>query len=247
LRLLPPRDGHRRARRALNALLVGNVLVLPATLVATLRAPANVAACSVPIAHVAFADVGFCIVLAFALVLRDAAWFATLGDLRARHGVFVVTGNHEFFYGASEWMETWRTMGLRVLDDEHHEGARIALIGVNDKARGASHTNRSAVIARARGGMTRGDVDVLLAHRPSDAEHAAALGIDVQLSGHIHAGQFVPLAWLVRRVEPYFAGLYRVGRMQLYVNSGAGYWGPPNRLGAQQEVALVEVSGARRS
>ena len=82
---------------------------------------------------------------------------------------------------------------------------------------------------------------VLLAHRPADAHEAARRGFHLQLSGHLHGGQFLPITWIMRWTEPFLAGLYRRGAMWLYVNRGAGYWGPPNRLGARQEITVLEV------
>ncbi|STQ97641.1 Uncharacterized metallophosphoesterase Cj0846 [Janthinobacterium lividum] len=61
---------------------------------------------------------------------------APLGELRARHGVFLVTGNHEYYSGAAPWVAEFRRLGLRVLMNEHavleHDGARLALAGVTD-------------------------------------------------------------------------------------------------------------------
>jgi predicted MPP superfamily phosphohydrolase len=82
----------------------------------------------------------------------------------------------------------------------------------------------------------------LLAHRPDCATRAAALGFDVQLSGHLHGGQFFPVTALLRATSRYVAGLYDVAGMQLYVSRGAGYWGPSLRLGAPQEVTLFELA-----
>jgi predicted MPP superfamily phosphohydrolase len=67
------------------------------------------------------------------------------------------------------------------------------------------------------------------------------LGFDLQLSGHMHAGQFFPITWLLRALYPYVAGLYFIGGLRLYVNRGAGYWGPPLRQGASKEIALIEL------
>ncbi|HRI52229.1 MAG TPA: hypothetical protein PLW65_18780, partial [Pseudomonadota bacterium] len=65
-----------RARRWVFALLLGNFALLPGTMVLTLYAAPQAAWWSVPLAHVAFADVGFCILLVAGLGARDAAWAA---------------------------------------------------------------------------------------------------------------------------------------------------------------------------
>ena len=85
---------------------------------------------------------------------------------------------------------------------------------------------------------------VLLAHHPSTIARAAPAGVDLQLSGHTHGGQLLPLGWLVRLFEPQAAGLGRHGRTWLYVNEGTGYWGPPLRVGTTQEITLVTLRRA---
>jgi predicted MPP superfamily phosphohydrolase len=172
---------------------------------------------------------------------------APLSQLRARHGVYVVTGNHEYYYRADEWIAALRALGLRVLTDAHasfeHAGARVLLVGLSDPAaaRNAPDGSRgerlSALLATAPAATLR----ILLTHRPADAQLASEQRIDLQLSGHLHGGQFFPLTLLVRWLEPFVAGLYRVRDLWRYVNRGAGYWGPPNRLGARQEITLLEL------
>jgi hypothetical protein len=347
------------------ALLIANVALLPGALVLTLRAPPGAAAWAVPLAHVAFADVGFSILLFAALLTRDlvlevhtqlrrrrgedpdrrrlllaaldrvvvaaaggatvvgygvamaqpelrrvrvpvaptrappgwagmrvaqisdlhvgptlrrgyvealvatvnaldpdlvvitgdlvdgfvsqlADQVAPLASLRARHGVFFVTGNHEYFYRAGEWLTALEGLGISVLSNAHalldHAGATVLLAGLDDPsappdARPSGDRALAAAVAAAPAGALR----ILLAHRPSDVSLATALGFDVQLSGHLHGGQFFPLTLVIAAMVPHVAGLYRVGETWLYVNRGAGYWGPPNRLGARQEITLLEL------
>lgn len=64
------------------------------------------------------------------------AHVAPLAQLRARHGVFFVTGNHEYYSGVHGWVDELRRLGIRVLHNEHvvlaHGGARLVLAGVTD-------------------------------------------------------------------------------------------------------------------
>ena len=85
---------------------------------------------------------------------------------------------------------------------------------------------------------------VLLAHQPVMVEQAHAAGVDLQLSGHTHGGQLWPFDHVVRLDQPAVEGLSRVGGTQLYVTTGAGYWGPPMRVGARPEVAVIELRSA---
>ena len=170
---------------------------------------------------------------------------APLGQLRARHGVFLVTGNHEYYSGATPWVAEFRRLGLRVLMNEHavleHDGARLALAGVTDFNAAAfdpaQKSDPQAAIAGAPADIPR----ILLAHQPRSAPEAEAAGYDLQLSGHTHGGQFWPWNLFVPLQQPYVAGLHRRGRLWIYVSRGTGYWGPPKRIGAPAEITRLRL------
>jgi hypothetical protein len=176
--------------------------------------------------------------------LRPA--LASLANLRARHGVFFVTGNHEYYSrsGARAWMDELDGMGVRVLRNQRVAiGAgsdSFDLAGVPDH--GASRfpdDGPAEDIAGALAGRDPSRAVVLLAHQPIAIHKAARLGVDLQLSGHTHGGQIWPWGALVRLQQPYIRGLHRIGESQLYVSCGTGFWGPPMRLGAPAEITEI--------
>ncbi|HEY8428834.1 MAG TPA: metallophosphoesterase [Sandaracinaceae bacterium] len=176
--------------------------------------------------------------------LGDAV--APLANLRARHGVFFVTGNHEYYSGADEWIAHLRTLGIRVLRNERvtieHDGAQLDVAGVDDwESRSFGH---GPDLRKALAGKPEDRKVILLAHQPKQIDEAAALGVDLQLSGHTHGGQIVPFNYLVRLQQPYVVGLHEHGPSKLYVSPGTGYWGPPMRLGVKSEIALLELEPA---
>jgi predicted MPP superfamily phosphohydrolase len=155
--------------------------------------------------------------------------------LRARDGVYAVTGNHEYYWNAELWLEHLRSLGITILRNEHVTiGGAFQLAGVDDSSAGED-------VPRAVRGRNPALPMVLLAHHPRTVERAAAAGVDLQLSGHTHGGQLLPLGWLVRLFEPQAAGLGRHGPTQLYVSEGTGYWGPPLRVGTTQEITLLTL------
>jgi predicted MPP superfamily phosphohydrolase len=175
-----------------------------------------------------------------------APHFAPLAGLRARHGVFAVTGNHEYYSGAHAWIAHWRALGFKPLMNEHvllqHQGASLLLAGVPDYSAGAFDAAHRSDPARALHGAPPGlHPRVLLAHQPRTADAALKAGFDLQLSGHTHGGQFVPWNWFVPLQQPYVAGLHRHGAMWVYISRGTGYWGPPKRLGAPSEITLLRL------
>jgi predicted MPP superfamily phosphohydrolase len=163
-----------------------------------------------------------------------------LARLRARHGVFFVTGNHEYYSGVDAWLAELRQLGLRILMNEHvvidHGSSALVVAGVPDYSAGYFRREHQPDAAAALRGAPPGAVKVLLAHQPRAALTAEPAGFHLQLSGHTHGGQFLPWNFFVRLQQPYTAGLHRLGGMWLYVSRGTGYWGPPKRFGAPSEI-----------
>jgi predicted MPP superfamily phosphohydrolase len=169
-----------------------------------------------------------------------------LSRLSARHGAFLVTGNHEYYAGANAWIDEFRRLGLHVLLNEHvvveHDGARAVIAGVTDYS--AAHfdpTHRSDPAAALAGAPGDVLIKVLLAHQPRSAEAAAEAGFTLQLSGHTHGGQFFPWNFFVRLQQPFTAGLARLNGLWVYTSRGTGYWGPPKRLGAPSEITRLRL------
>ncbi len=178
-------------------------------------------------------------------VAQLAAHTAPLAELNARHGVFVVTGNHEYYSGAPAWIEEFRRLGLRVLLNEHvvieHGGARLVLAGVTDYSAHAFDPAQRSDPHAALLGSPDGVPRILLAHQPRSAHAAAEAGFDLQLSGHTHGGQFWPWNLFVSLQQPFTAGLHRLGRLTVYTSRGTGYWGPPKRFGAPSEISVLRL------
>lgn len=168
-----------------------------------------------------------------------------LAGLHAPLGVFFVTGNHEYFYRAEEWVTHLAALGCSVLLNRHQvverDGARLLIAGVCDESGQEHLPGHAHDLDASIAGAPTVDVRILLAHRPDCAERAAALGFHAQLSGHLHGGQFFPLTAVLRATHAHLAGLYDVGGMHLFVSRGAGYWGPSLRLDAPQELTIFEL------
>ncbi|MFF5075448.1 metallophosphoesterase [Actinoplanes sp. NPDC000266] len=166
-----------------------------------------------------------------------------LTRLRARHGSYFVTGNHEYYSGAEQWIDKVRDLGLRLLENSRTEMPGFDLAGVNDVA--GEQSGQGPDFARALGDRDRTRAAVLLAHQPVLIDEAVTHGVDLQLSGHTHGGQLWPGPLLAELANPTVAGLERYGDTQLYVSRGAGAWGPPVRVGAPSDITVVELAATR--
>jgi uncharacterized protein len=174
---------------------------------------------------------------------------APLAGLRALHGAFFVTGNHEYYSGASAWTAEFARLGMRVLLNEHavieHQGASLVIAGVTDFSSDRFNpSHRSDPQAALAGAPPEAGVRILLAHQPRSAPAAASAGFDLQLSGHTHGGQFWPWNLFVRFQQPFTAGLHQLNRLWIYVSRGTGYWGIPNRFGAPSEITRLRLIAA---
>ncbi len=191
---------------------------------------------------------------------------APLADLKAKHGAFFVTGNHEYYSGAPAWVEHVNSLGLTTLMNEHraleHNGERVLMCGVTDyTAETIVQSHRSDPEKAAKNAPAAG-ARVLLAHQPRSVFAAQKVVVgperrayDLMLSGHTHGGQFWPWNFLVGLANPVNAGLEAFDvaipdvtgaaqKMWVYVNSGTGYWGPPLRLGVPSEITLLKLKRA---
>ncbi|GAA4965244.1 metallophosphoesterase [Actinoplanes utahensis] len=163
-----------------------------------------------------------------------------LRGLRSRHGTFFVTGNHEYFSGADEWVAKVRELGWQPLENARTPLPGFDLAGVNDVA--GADSGAGPDFGKALGDRDPARASVLLAHQPVLIDEAVRYGVDLQLSGHTHGGQMWPATMIADAANPTLAGLEQYGDTQLYVSRGAGAWGPPVRVGAPSDVTIVQLA-----
>jgi uncharacterized protein len=168
---------------------------------------------------------------------------APLKKMKSRYGSFYVPGNHEYYWNANEWLTIMNNMGIINVVNRgkvvSHSSCKVLVGGIPDPVSkippdllGIQDFSRSENV----------DFKILLSHRPGIAKEASRNGFDLQLSGHTHAGQFFPWTIVVRIVHKMYEGLYKVGDMWLYVNTGTGSWGPLLRLGTSTELTLLTLT-----
>ncbi|AZP19946.1 metallophosphoesterase [Streptomyces aquilus] len=153
---------------------------------------------------------------------------------------YFVTGNHEYFSGAEQWVEEVRRLGLLPLENARTELRHFDLAGVNDIA--GESEGQGPDFGKALGDRDTTRACVLLAHQPVQIHDAVEHGVDLQLSGHTHGGQLWPGNLIAEAANPTVAGLERYGDTQLYVSRGAGAWGPPTRVGAPSDITVIELA-----
>lgn len=174
--------------------------------------------------------------------------FSPLANLKAKHGLAFITGNHEYYWGVEDWLQKWKSIGAKNLINESFlisaGNSQISIGGIPD-LQGKSHIDSHAVdIAKTFRDLSDTTPRILLAHQPSSYKKFGDTRIDLQLSGHTHGGQFFPWNVVVALAHKYYKGLNRHENTWIYVNSGTGFWGPPNRFAVPSEITLLKLRRA---
>lgn len=165
-----------------------------------------------------------------------------LRDISSKYGTYFVLGNHEYFHGPYAIKSYIKSLGVKVLENESLViGENINLLGVYDISGyrfGYLKPDLSKALLKSDPNLP----NILLSHQPKIVKYMRNEPIDLILSGHTHGGQIFPFGLLVLLDQPYLGGLYKHNeKTKVFVNKGAGYWGPPVRVLAQNEIVKIEL------
>ncbi len=151
--------------------------------------------------------------------------------------VYMVPGNHEYISGIDACEGYLAKTDIHLLRDSVvslPEG--IQLVGRDDVSKPGrlpletllSLTDPSRPV-------------IVLDHQPYELAHADSLGVDIQISGHTHAGQIWPLTMLVDGMYEQSSGYRKWSHAHIWVSSGLSLWGPPFRIGSRSDMAVIDV------
>jgi len=164
-----------------------------------------------------------------------------LKDIKAKHGIYLSLGNHEMFHHPQKWVDFFKEIGINVLVNENItieiDGKKVTVAGASD------HFGKEELKLDIDKTLHNASSPVILmAHQPSIIEDLGEKKVDMILSGHTHGGQIFPFGTLVKIKQPILYGLHRLeNKSWIFVSSGAGYWGPPMRLGTKSEIVVLNL------
>jgi predicted MPP superfamily phosphohydrolase len=167
----------------------------------------------------------------------------TLKKIRSKHGVFAVTGNHEYIGGVEEACRYLEDHGIVMLRDASVTiASSINVVGREDRAirqfAGRKRKSLEELMATVDTAMPV----ILMDHQPAMLDEAERYGVDLQLSGHTHHGQLWPFNYITSRVFEVSWGYKKKSSTHVYVSSGVGTWGPPVRTGNRPEIVNIRLS-----
>ena len=158
-------------------------------------------------------------------------------------GLYAITGNHEFIGGARRTIPYIESKGIRVLKDEMIIlPGGIQLIGRLDRDSKRFYSKERMPLEVLMKNIDHSRPVILLDHQPVNLEEAEKNGVDLQLSGHTHNGQFWPLNYFTKAIYEISYGYGKKGNTQFIVSSGFGIWGPRIRSASRSEVLLLNIS-----
>ena len=150
--------------------------------------------------------------------------------------VFFTPGNHDYMQGLSEVCNAISLTEIQLLRNRVIQFDELQVVGVDYSYQSGYLKNILDAVE-----IDKNKPTILLYHLPDDFDVASKAGVDLQLSGHTHHGQFFPFNFLVKLRFPYLGGFYHNGTSCLYVSPGTGTWGPPMRWGSRCEITLLHL------
>ncbi len=169
-----------------------------------------------------------------------AKFASPLKRIKAPKGIYFAEGNHEEFSTSSKYDEALRSAGVHVLFNEKADVTGLEIIGINYNA--ALHDDDTAAILK-KIGVSSDKPSILIKHAPSGVNAVAAAGVSLQVSGHTHRGQIWPGPILTKRIFGKFEYGFQIqGNTAFITSSGAGTWGPPQRVGTHSEIVVITLA-----
>jgi uncharacterized protein len=166
---------------------------------------------------------------------------ALFRSMTSTYGAFAVTGNHETYGDLAKNIALFGIAGIRLLQDETVLVADAFYIAGRMDRSVVRRGERRKALTEILAGIDMRRPVILMDHQPLDLRQAEDAGVDLQVSGHTHGGQMFPFTLINKLVYEKDKGSYRRGATQYDISEGAGFWGPPFRIGSRSEIVRIRV------
>jgi len=167
-----------------------------------------------------------------------------LSKIKAKYGVFATLGNHDGYKGNDDIRKFLAKSDIILLQDEVYTVDNIVIVGRLDARpieRELKDYNRKSIEDLVADSDEK-KYTILLDHQPSDVDNAILNNIDLTLSGHTHNGQIFPGSLITNSIFKVGYGHKKFDNTDVVVTSGAGFWGPPIRVGTKSEIVNIKIN-----
>ncbi len=181
-------------------------------------------------------------------------------DLKAKHGIYGTLGNHDFFVNPDYVASVINNeTPVKILRNKYDKitvnGKDLYVLGVDDTRDAGIKMNEkilnyidtTSAEASSANPSYSNSPKILLCHKPYAFDDIAKREIDLILAGHTHGGQVIPFKLgdfrltFATFVSKYIAGLYSIGKSNMYVSRGLGTVGLPIRLNCPPEITKITL------
>lgn len=181
-----------------------------------------------------------------------------LRGIKSKYGVYACYGNHDvdekllmgFTFGLDDdskasdvrMDEFLKKANIKLLSDECVLiDNKVYLFGRADADKPGKFVTVPTPPEEITANMDKSKPILVLDHQPVELNELADAGVDLDMNGHTHNGQFFPGNLTIRVKWPHAYGLKKYGDMSDIVTSGVGVYGPSMRVGAKAEIASIDV------
>lgn len=171
--------------------------------------------------------------------INDEEVALLMKKIKTEKGIYFASGNHEEYGNHSRFIKSLESSGVKVLDNKSILVDGVSISGV-DYASG-SHKQ---ILENVFNGLALNEETpkILIKHAPNLLSEVEKYKFDLVVSGHVHSGQVWPGMWLAKTVfGKFYYGLNYLNEMAVVTSSGAGTWGPPQRLGTKSEIVVIRL------
>ena len=168
----------------------------------------------------------------------------TFKNIKSKYGVYDITGNHEYSAGdLSQTISYFEDANIKFLQDESIKIAdSFYVVGRNDPANRRVTGQEIKPLSDILKDVDKSLPIIVLNHRPENLEEAEVENVDLQLSGHTHKGQIFPGNLVTNYLNEKDYGHLIKDNLNLIVSSGYGTWGPPMRIGSENEIVNIKIN-----
>ena len=160
-------------------------------------------------------------------------------NIHAPQGIYFTSGNHEEFRDSQSYLVALKAAGIKIINNQIAELQGLQLVGTDYAG---NNTNEGLAKTLSAMAIDKNKPSIMLKHAPLAVKAASEAGINLMISGHTHQGQIWPLGYLTKIVHKGFDyGFNKYGNLSVITSSGAGTWGPPQRVGTQSEIVVLEL------